>query len=84
MDLALTASANASERVSYTPAATSASAMCGRPIVVRSPSFTWASTSSRCAERIASMIWQEYTIAIPEEEMMYLTVYIRRITKPED
>lgn len=38
----------------------------------------------RCAERIASMIWQEYTIAIPEEEMMYLTVYIRRITKPED
>ena len=30
------------------------------------------------------MIWEEYTIAIPEEEMMYLTVYIRRITKPED
>ena len=38
----------------------------------------------RCAERIASMIWEEYTIAIPEEEMRYLTVYIRRITKPED
>lgn len=38
----------------------------------------------QCAERIAAMIWQEYAIAIPEEEMMYLTVYIRRITKPDD
>ena len=38
----------------------------------------------QCAERIAAMIWEEYTIAIPEEEMMYLAVYIRRITKNED
>lgn len=37
-----------------------------------------------CAEQIAAMIWQDYAIAIPEEEMMYLTVYIRRITRPDD
>ena len=37
-----------------------------------------------CAEKIAAMIWQDYAIAIPEEEMMYLTVYIRRITRPDD
>ena len=30
-------------------------------------------------KKIAAMIWQDYAIAIPEEEMMYLTVYIRRI-----
>lgn len=37
-----------------------------------------------CAGQIAAMIWQDYAIAIPEEEMMYLTVYIRRITRPDD
>lgn len=38
----------------------------------------------QCSERIASMIWKEYTIAIPEEEIMYLTVYIRRISTTEN
>ena len=37
-----------------------------------------------CAEQIAAFLWDSYAIAIPEEEMMYLTVYIRRITKPDD
>ncbi|CPU67508.1 Uncharacterised protein [Mycobacteroides abscessus] len=36
--------ANAAERSGASPAATSASAMCGRPIVV--PATVWASTSS--------------------------------------
>lgn len=33
-----------------------------------------------CAERIAKFIWDDYQIAVPEEELIYLTVYIRRIT----
>lgn len=34
----------------------------------------------KCAEKIAGMIWREYQIAIPGEEMAYLAVYIKRIT----
>lgn len=34
----------------------------------------------KCAEKIASMIWKDYQIAIPGEEMAYLAVYIKRIT----
>lgn len=33
-----------------------------------------------CAEKIAKFIWDDYQIAVPEEELIYLTVYIRRIT----
>lgn len=33
-----------------------------------------------CAEKIAKFIWDDYQIAVPEEELVYLTVYIRRIT----
>ncbi|MDO4293056.1 MAG: PRD domain-containing protein [Eubacteriales bacterium] len=33
-----------------------------------------------CAEKIAKLIWNDYQIAVPEEELVYLTVYIRRIT----
>lgn len=40
--------------------------------------------SYRCAETIAKMIWEDYQIAVPEEELIYLTVYIRRITTVGD
>lgn len=33
-----------------------------------------------CAEKIAKFIWDDYQIAVPGEELIYLTVYIRRIT----
>lgn len=36
-----------------------------------------------CAEKIGRLVWQDYEIAIPEEEMVYLTVYIKRITTAE-
>ena len=36
--------------------------------------------SYACAEKIAKFIWDDYQIAVPEEELIYLTVYIRRIT----
>ena len=36
--------------------------------------------SYACAEKIARFIWDDYQIAVPEEELVYLTVYIRRIT----
>ena len=36
--------------------------------------------SYECAEKIAKFIWDDYQIAVPEEELVYLTVYIRRIT----
>lgn len=36
--------------------------------------------SYECAEKIAGFIWDDYQIAVPEEELIYLTVYIRRIT----
>lgn len=36
--------------------------------------------SYACAEKIAKFIWNDYQIAVPEEELIYLTVYIRRIT----
>lgn len=37
-------------------------------------------TSYECAEKIAKFIWDDYQIAVPEEELIYLTVYIRRMT----
>lgn len=36
--------------------------------------------SYACAEKIAKFIWDDYQIAVPEEELVYLAVYIRRIT----
>lgn len=33
-----------------------------------------------CAEKIAKFIWDDYQIVVSEEELIYLTVYIRRIT----
>lgn len=36
--------------------------------------------SYNCAGKIAKFIWDDYQIAVPEEELVYLTVYIRRIT----
>lgn len=36
--------------------------------------------SYACAERIAKFIWDDYQIVVPEEELVYLAVYIRRIT----
>lgn len=36
-----------------------------------------------CAEKISRLVWQDYQIAIPEEELVYLTVYIKRITTAE-
>lgn len=36
--------------------------------------------SYACAGKIAKFIWDDYQIAVPEEELVYLTVYIRRIT----
>lgn len=36
-----------------------------------------------CAGRIGRLVWQDYQIAIPEEELIYLTVYIKRITTAE-
>lgn len=38
------------------------------------------SESYGCAGKIAKFIWDDYQIAVPEEELVYLTVYIRRIT----
>ena len=37
-------------------------------------------SSYECAEKIAKFIWDDYQIAVPEEELIYLAVYIRRIT----
>jgi beta-glucoside operon transcriptional antiterminator len=39
--------------------------------------------SYECAEKIGRLVWQDYQIAIPEEELIYLTVYIKRITMAE-
>ena len=36
-----------------------------------------------CAGRISRLVWHDYQIAIPEEELVYLTVYIKRITTAE-
>lgn len=33
-----------------------------------------------CAEKIAKLIWNDYQIAVTEEEICYLAVHIRRIT----
>lgn len=40
--------------------------------------------SYKCAEKIAKFIWDDYQIAVPEEELIYLTVYIKRITTAEN
>ena len=40
--------------------------------------------SYACAEKIAKLIWNEHQIAVPEEELIYLAVYIRRITAASD
>ncbi|MCI8936393.1 MAG: PRD domain-containing protein [Lachnospiraceae bacterium] len=40
--------------------------------------------SYACAEKIAKAIWDDYQIAVSEEELIYLTVYIRRITTVGD
>ena len=40
--------------------------------------------SYACAEKIAKFIWDDYQIAVSEEELIYLTVYIRRITTVGD
>lgn len=37
-----------------------------------------------CAVKIRSLFVQDYQVEIPEEELLYLTIYIRRITMPED
>lgn len=37
-----------------------------------------------CARKIIRMIWEDYQIAVPEEELVYLAVYIRRITSESD
>ncbi len=36
-----------------------------------------------CAGKISRLVWGDYQIAIPEEELVYLTVYIKRITTAE-
>lgn len=36
----------------------------------------------KCAEKIKSFIEKEYSIKVPEDEMMYLTIHIKRITTP--
>lgn len=36
-----------------------------------------------CARRISRLVWQDYQIAVSEEELVYLTVYIKRITTAE-
>lgn len=36
----------------------------------------------KCAEKIKSFIENEYNIKVPEDEMMYLTIHIKRITTP--
>lgn len=33
-----------------------------------------------CARKILRIVWEDYQIAVPEEEAVYLAVYIRRIT----
>ena len=40
--------------------------------------------SYACAEKIAKLVWNDYQIAVPEEELVYLAVYIRRITAARD
>jgi len=40
--------------------------------------------SYECAKKIAKFIWDDFQIAVPEEELIYLTVYIRRITTASD
>ena len=41
------------------------------------------SEAYECAEKISRFILQDYDISIPEEELIYLTVYIKRITTAE-
>lgn len=36
-----------------------------------------------CAEKIGNLVWQNYQVAIPGEELVYLTIYIKRITMAE-
>lgn len=33
-----------------------------------------------CAQKIIRIVWEDYQIAVPEEEVVYLAVYIHRIT----
>ena len=40
--------------------------------------------SYSCAEKIGRFIWDDYQIAVSEEELIYLTVYIKRITAAAD
>lgn len=42
------------------------------------------SKAYECAEKIAKVIWNNYRIKVTEEEKVYLTVYIRRITTEEN
>ena len=42
------------------------------------------SEAYECARKIRSLIEQDYQTEIPEEEMIYLTVYIKRITTAEE
>ena len=42
------------------------------------------SEAYECARKIRSLIVQDYQTEIPEEEMIYLTVYIKRITTAEE
>lgn len=39
-------------------------------------------TAHKCAEKIKSFMEKEYNIMVPEDEMMYLTIHIKRITTP--
>lgn len=39
-------------------------------------------TAYKCAEKIKSFMEKEYNINVPEDEMMYLTIHIKRITTP--
>ena len=41
------------------------------------------SEAYECARRIRSLIVHDYLVEIPEEELIYLTIYIKRITTPE-
>lgn len=40
--------------------------------------------SYQCAEKIGKFIWDDYQIVVSEEELIYLTVYIKRITAAAD
>lgn len=42
------------------------------------------SEAYECAQKVARLVQEDYQIAIPEEELIYLSVYIKRITTAEE